>query len=145
MSNTPKKKKVRIEKDGKFYTARGVELTRNGQTLTESQYFAKILSALRGTTRYWVPAMQALKEVSRPSQSSNKRLKTEYLCKSCMNWYPRKSVQIDHIIPCGGINGYDKIVPWLLKAHIEDVKGFQVLCIECHKAKTIKEKEKNEI
>lgn len=137
---TTKKKRVIKEIDGKFYSPRGVELTRNGNTLTEAQYFAKILSALRGTTRYWVPAMQALKEASRPSQSSNKRLKTEYQCKSCLNWYPRKSVQIDHVMPCGGINGYDKIIPWLLKAHIEDSQGFQVLCRDCHKIKTKAEK-----
>ncbi len=133
-----KPKRKITEKDGKFYTPRGVEATRNAHTMTEANYFAMILSALRGTTRFWKPATQKLESCKRPSQSSNKRLKFEYLCESCLTWCPRKSIQIDHIIPCGGINGYDKIVPWLKRAHVEE--GFQILCTTCHKKKTLEER-----
>lgn len=136
-----KKKKAKrkiTERDGKFYSPKGVELTRNAHTMTEAEYFAMVLSALRRTTRFWKPIVAVLEAAKRDSQSSNKRLKFEYLCESCRNWYPKASVQVDHIVPCGGINGYDKVVPWLLKAHVEE--GFQVLCKPCHKRKTDEEK-----
>lgn len=133
-----KKRKI-TERDGKFFSPRGVELTRNCNTMTEAEYFSMILSALRGTTRFWKPCLKKLEASKRKNESSNKRLKYEYLCESCSSWYPRKLVQIDHIIPCGGINGYDKIVPWLLKAHVEE--GFQILCRECHKSKTKEERQ----
>lgn len=134
-----KKRKI-TEKDGKFYTPRGVELTRNAHTMTEAEYFSMILSALRRTTRYWKPCLAVLEATKRPSESGNKRIKFEYQCQSCGGWYQRKLVQVDHVIPCGGINSYDKIVPWLLKAHVEE--GFQVLCKECHKRKTNEERGK---
>ena len=64
-------------------------LSRNGNTLTEAQYFSKIRSILRSGFRYWVPMQQALKAASRPSQSLNKRLKTEYQCNHCKKWFKR--------------------------------------------------------
>lgn len=134
-----KKRKI-IEKDGRFYTSRGSELTRNSNTMTEAEYFSMILSALRQTTRYWKPALKALEKASRPSKRADKRVKKEYRCCICKDWFLRKEVDKDHIIPCGGINGYDKIIPWLKKAHVEE--GFQVLCKICHKQKTMEERTK---
>lgn len=139
MKKTKKKRKV-TEKDGKFYSVKGVELTRNFHTMTEAEYFSMILSALRRTTRYWRPATEAMKKASRPSESSNKRIKTEYQCNHCKEWFKGGDIQKDHIIPCGGINSYAKIVPWLKKAHIEDLSGFQILCKPCHKIKSKEEK-----
>jgi len=132
-----KKRKI-IEKEGKFYTVRGVELTRNFHTMTESEYFSMILSSLRRTTRFWKPVLIALEKARRPNNSDNKRLKYQYQCNLCKAWCPRSLVQVDHIVPCGGIKNYESIVPWLKRAHVE--KGFQVLCKECHKIKTKKER-----
>ncbi len=136
MGKKPKRKIT--EKKGKFYTPRGIELTRNANTMTEAEYWSMVLSALRRTTRFWKPILSCLESGKRKSQSINKRLKFEYQCESCLNWFPKTSIQVDHIIPCGGINGYDKVIPWLLKAHIET--GFQRLCKPCHKIKTKEEK-----
>ena len=119
--------------------ARG-EKTRNANTLTESAYFSKIRSTLRGGFRYWKPMQLALKKASRPSQSKNKRLKTEYKCAHCKKWYARKSVQIDHLIPCGSLKNWDDVVPFIQRMTIEDVDGFQVLCKPCHKVKTSEER-----
>lgn len=110
--------------------------TRNAETLTESEYFSKIRSALRNAFRYWKPAMKALENASRPSQSSNKLLKKEYQCATCKGFFPRKSVDIDHIIECGSLRSYEDIVPFLKRLTTEDVSGFQVLCKDCHKKKT---------
>jgi hypothetical protein len=72
-------------------------LSRNGGTMTESQYFSKIRSVLRSGFRYWKPMQLALEAASRPSQSTNKRIKKEYQCAKCKKWYKRADVEIDHI------------------------------------------------
>ena len=136
-----KKKKQRtvIEKDGKFYSVRGVELTRASHTMTESAFWAHILSALRKATRFWKPAVDKLNEGKRPNMSSNKRLKYEYHCECCNKWFPQKEIELDHIIPCGGINGPDKVAGWIERAFVE-IEGFQRLCNTCHNKKTLLER-----
>jgi hypothetical protein len=54
------------------------ERTRNAGTLTESQYWSKIRSALRNAFRYWKPMMITLEAASRPYRGANKRQKKEY-------------------------------------------------------------------
>jgi hypothetical protein len=71
--------------------------SRNAGTMTESQYFSKIRSMLRSGFRYWKPMQLALEAASRPSQSTNKRIKKEYQCAKCKKWYKRADVEIDHI------------------------------------------------
>jgi hypothetical protein len=109
----------------------------NHGTLTESQFFSKIRSALRNAFRYWKPAQEALKLAGRPSENKeNKRLKTEYKCANCKDWFKRADVQIDHVIECGSLSCYDDIAPFIQRLAIEDIKGYQVLCKPCHKEKT---------
>lgn len=139
MARVFKKKRIRTFKDGKWYSPKGIELTRNANTMTEAEYFSMILSALRQTTRFWKPTIAVLEKACRPSQSTNKRLKKEYQCNKCSHWFPKSNVQVDHIVPCGGINSYERVVPWLKLAHVE--QGFQVLCKPCHAVKTQEERE----
>ena len=116
---------------------------RNGGTMTEAQYFAKLRSALRNAFRWWVPMKTALKAAERKSQSTNKRIKFEYQCASCSYWYPRKEVEIDHIIPCGTLKSYDDIAIFVQNMTPENTSAFQVLCKSCHKLKTNLENLKN--
>ncbi len=139
MSKAKKKQRIVIEKDGKYYTKRGVELTRASHTKTEAEFWAYILSALRRATKYWRPKMDKLKEGRRPNQSNNKRLKWENNCERCKKWYPESDIEVDHIINCGGITSIDKVAPWIIKAFVE-VDGYQRLCKICHKQKTQKER-----
>lgn len=120
-----------------------VPKTRNAGTLTESQFWGLIRSALRSKFRYWKPMQLALDKASRPNQSSNKRLKKEYQCAKCKNWFKRDDVQIDHVIPCGSLKSYDDIQGFIERLTIEDPKGFQILCKEDHKEKTNSERKKN--
>lgn len=54
----------------------------------------------------------------------------------------RKDVEVDHVVPCGSIKGYEDIGPWIERQTVEDINGFQVLCkAKCHLKKTNKEKE----
>ena len=119
-----------------------VPKTRNAGTLTESQFWGLIRSALRSKFRYWKPMQLALDKASRPNQSSNKRLKKEYQCAKCKKWFKRDDVQIDHVIPCGSLKNYDDIQGFIERLTIEDPKGFQILCKEDHKEKTNSERKK---
>lgn len=116
---------------------KNVERPRNGGKMTESEYFSKIRSGLRRTFMYWYPMMLALKKVSRPSQSENKRIKTEYQCEVCKEWFKRADIHIDHKIECGSLRTYDDIVPFIKRLTVEDPNMFQILCKEkCHREKT---------
>lgn len=114
--------------------------TRNLGTMTEAEYFAKLRSSLRSCFRFWKPILKVLKDAERPSQSTNKRLKHEYQCNKCKGWFPRKQVQVDHIIPCGELRCYEDIVPFIQNLSVEDLAGYQVLCSICHLGKTKQEK-----
>jgi hypothetical protein len=67
---------------------------------------------------------QALENASRPSQSKNKLLKKEYLCKECTSWF-QKEVHIDHIEECGAC-GVLMISRIHRTINNEDVNGYQV-------------------
>ncbi len=138
MPKGKKQQRIVIEKDGKYYTKRGVELTRASHTKTEAEFVAYILSALRKATKFWKPKCDKLKEGRRPNQSNNKRLKWENNCEQCKQWFPESEIEVDHIIKCGGISGkdwLDKVAPWIVRAFVE-VEGYQRLCKACHKLKT---------
>jgi hypothetical protein len=107
----------------------------NGGTMTESMYWSRIRSALRSAFRYWVPAQNALNKASRKSQNVNTKIKKEYQCNKCKEWYKRSEVEIDHVVECGSLKKYSDLVPFLKKLTVEDVNGFQVLCKPCHKEK----------
>lgn len=100
----------------------------NAGTWTESEYFGKIRSGLRRIFQFWKPMQIALKNASRPSQSENKRLKTEYQCAHCKEWFPRKEIEVDHVQQAGSLKSFDDIVPFIKKLAIENVDGFQLLC-----------------
>lgn len=110
--------------------------SRNGGTMTESQYFSKIRSILRSGFRYWKPMQLALETSSRPSESTNKRIKKEYQCVKCKNWFKRADVEIDHIEEAGSLNNYDDIVPFIQRLTKEDISSYQILCKPDHKIKT---------
>lgn len=111
-------------------------LSRNGGTMTESQYFSKIRSVLRSGFRYWKPMQLALEAASRPSQSTNKRIKKEYQCAKCKKWFKRADCEIDHIEECGSLQKYEDIVPFIQRLTKEDISSYDILCKPCHKIKT---------
>ena len=116
--------------------AQKVARTRNAQTLTDSEYFGKIRSGLRKAFQYWKPMMITLKNASRPSQNlANKRLKTEYQCNHCKEWFMEKEIQIDHIVDAGTLTCSNDL-PGFVDRLFCEVEGFQTLCKPCHQVKT---------
>jgi len=125
--------------------AKGVEKTRCSKTMTEAGFRAWILSALRSLTRRWKPANDAWKLNTRPNKTGKGRHRIEHQCARCKEWFPKKTkkndigVELDHIVPIGGLSSFSKLEQWVLNAFVE-VEGYQKLCSVCHRIKTNGEK-----
>ena len=115
---------------------------RNGGTWTEAEYWSRVRSHLRRAFKYWKPAMDCKLAARRPNQSDNKRLKWEYQCNHCKQWFPEKEIQVDHVIECGSLKSADDLVGFLERLTPEDVNAYQVLCKPCHKARTQEQRRK---
>lgn len=113
-----------------------VPRTRAGGEWTEAAFWGFLRSNLRLISSKWPPlARLALDLAKRPSQSSNKRLKWEYKCCVCGNWFPRKEVEVDHLVPCGSLKNWDEFRTFAERLFCE-VDGLAVRCETCHQAKT---------
>jgi 5-methylcytosine-specific restriction endonuclease McrA len=117
------------------------ELTRNGNTWTESKYWGGIRSALRRTFRFnWVPVKVCLESARRKYVGPNKLQKWEFRCATCGDFFMRREVEVDHITPCGSLRGPGDVAPFLARLHCESPDGYQVICKKCHKKKTAEER-----
>jgi hypothetical protein len=128
-SDTSAKKRKSIAKKKRTSAA---PKTRNAGKWNESEFWQMIRSALRNRTRFWAPKLKALVEARRPSQSANKRLKWEFKCCKCGNWFPQKMIEVHHSTPAGSLRSGDD-----LKAFVENLfaeEGYEVCCKPCHKA-----------
>lgn len=116
-----------------------VPRTRGSETMTESQYWGFIRSGLRSKSRFWKPIQECKLLVRRPSQSENKRLKYEYQCAICSEWFPEKEIEVDHIVPTGSLRSGDDLKPFVEKLFCE-TDGLRVLCEPCHAVVTKEQK-----
>jgi hypothetical protein len=109
-----------------------VPRTRAGGEWTEAAFWGFIRSGLRQLSRRWPPLVRhALERVKRKSQSDNKRLKWEFLCERCDQWFARKEVEVDHIEPCGSLKSFADLSVFADRLFCES-DGLRVLCSECH-------------
>jgi 5-methylcytosine-specific restriction endonuclease McrA len=123
----------------KKVTKSKVVKTRNSGTLSESEFWSFIRSALRQKSRWWKPVSDCKQKVKRPYKGPNKRQKFEYQCNYCKNWFPDKEVNVDHIIPAGTLTCANDLPGFVERLFVE-VDGLQVLCQGCHNKKTKQEK-----
>ena len=86
----------------------------------------------------WPPRAEALRKASRISQLPDKRTKFERQCNHCKEWFKSSQIQMDHIVPKGNYSR-ESFFQWLERC-FPPAKGWQVLCIPCHKKKTANEK-----
>ena len=144
--------KKRVQIDGGWYRvsektgrASKVPLTRCSNTMTESEFKSWVLSGLRDRTMMWKPANDAWKLNTRANTSGKGRHRIEHQCAHCSKWFPKKTkknntgIELDHIIPIGGLNDFNKAAEWIEKAFVE-VDAYQKLCTICHQIKTNSEK-----
>jgi 5-methylcytosine-specific restriction endonuclease McrA len=116
-----------------------VERTRGGGRYTESEFMGFIRAALRQKSRRWAPIYQCLNAARRPSKSTNKRLRWEFLCAHCGGWFAQKSVSVDHIRPAGSLRTLEDLPQFVATLFCEE-DNLQCLCHECHNLKTQKDK-----
>ena len=58
-----------------------------------------------------------------------------YKCAACDDIYARKNVQLDHIVPCVSLDGWDSLDGFVARL-LCDESGYQCLCLDCHTAKS---------
>lgn len=99
-----------------------------------------VTSILRSGSRRWGPkygVLNAAKTEKRINPKSG-RIAQHFRCASCLSEFPAKQVQVDHIKPIGFDKTWDEFIDGLFC----EADNLQVLCVDCHKVKTQKEKRK---
>lgn len=99
--------------------------------MTEAAFWAFIRSGLRSKSQRWAPIYQCLKAARRKSQSSNPRLKWEFQCAITGKWFPRKEVEVDHIVPCGSLKSFADL-PGFVERLFCEADGLRVVSKAAH-------------
>jgi 5-methylcytosine-specific restriction endonuclease McrA len=148
----PRKKKLVTKQGGKLEENKKAAATKRKTkklaprpfgcgTLTEAGRHAKIVGYLRSGSKWWKPKMETLR-LARVGTRVNKatgRMAMHHKCKICKEDFPSKEVQVDHITPLVGAEGFktwDEFIGILFC----EKEGMQVLCKPCHQIKTNIEK-----
>lgn len=115
-----------------------VPRTRNGNSMTEAEYWQAIRGTLRHRFSRWKPATEALKAARRPrtEESGSGLHKFEYLCAICFGWFRADEVQADHVEPAGSLNRLEDLPDFVRRLTPEDPAAFQCVCKECHRSKS---------
>ena len=104
-----------------------------GGRWTASRFKSFIRGALREAYIRWPVKQDCLEAARRDSQRGDARSKYEYQCNSCGEWFMRKDVEVDHVKDAGEIDDLNGFVSRLFC----EVDGLQILCVGCHRAKTL--------
>jgi len=96
-----------------------------------------ILSRIRATLRRLSMQMPAIREcrlrARRPYTAGlNPRLRYEYECALCKNWFPEKETQVDHVEPAGSLQSFDDVGPFARRLFSPSQAGLRCLCLSCH-------------
>lgn len=116
----------------------GLERPFNNSTWTSARFWSFVRSSLRRSSSRWGPAFAALKEAEtgKKTNASSGRLAMHYRCAECGGEFPRKEVEIDHIVSCGSLRCYDDL-PGFVQRLFPEKEGFAILCkATCHNKKT---------
>jgi len=108
-----------------------VPKVRNAGTFTEAQFWQFIRSALRQKSRWWKPRLKCLEAARRPNQSNNRRLKWEFQCSHCSNWFPQTQVEVNHIVAAGTLSCAADL-PLFVENLFCEADGLEVVCKGCH-------------
>lgn len=107
---------------------------------TEAKFWAFVRSGLRSTFSRWPPKYKAKAAARRAYEGPNKRQKSEYQCAICKKWFPDKETEMDHIIPCGSLKGFNEL-PGFVERLACGEGGYRCLCKGCHKRRTQEERD----
>lgn len=122
-----------------------VEKTRGGGRYSEAGFWGFVRSTLRRASRRWGPIYDTLHAARRAYEGpARKNQRWEYLCAQCRGWFPMKQVSVDHITPCGSLRSEGDL-PGFVRRLFCEPDGLQVLCNDCHAAKTAADKERQDV
>ena len=120
---TPKKKAKK----------RNIDRPYCGGEWTKARFFQFIRTALRGASSRWKPKYQCVKfaETAKIVNRKTGRIAMHYQCSRCYNEFPRKEINVDHIVPVGSLNSFEDLPDFTRRLFCER-NGLRVLCISCH-------------
>ena len=116
------------------------EKVRNGGTWTEARYTSFVKSALRSASRRWKPKNDVKKaaRVGRGMYQCVGYNREPHIVPLTLN--KKNNVFVDHLVPIvdpvDGFSTWDDFVNGLFC----EEENLQVMCLECHKQKTLDEK-----
>jgi hypothetical protein len=103
---------------------------------TEAFVLSRIRAVLRRLSMQ-MPAVRLVKLANRrPYTGPNKRLKFEYRCEQCNEWFPEAGTQVDHKEPAGPLKTFEDVGPFARRLLFCGTGGLQVLCTKHHNEKT---------
>lgn len=110
----------------------------NSGKWTEGRFNSFVTSILRSGSRRWPPKYEVLNEAKTEKKINVKtgRLAQHFKCMGCLGEFTSTGVQVDHITPIGRDRSWDDFIAGLFC----EAENLQVLCVACHKAKTLSEK-----
>jgi 5-methylcytosine-specific restriction endonuclease McrA len=119
-------------------TTENMRDTYNGGKWTKGRFTSFVTSILRGGSRRWEPKYACLADSRTVKKINSKtgRLAQHFQCAACLDDFPAKEVQVDHIKEIGREKSWDEFIDGLYC----ESDNLQVLCIPCHKIKTLSEK-----
>lgn len=109
---------------------------------TEGRRRSFITSVLRAGSRKWPPKYKTLEQACVGTRTNEKtgRLAKHYKCAKCLDSFPAKEIDIDHIDPIvpveTGFTTWDDFIKRLFCP----VEQLQALCRVCHKEKSASER-----
>lgn len=117
-----------------------VERTRCSGTKTEAGMVSWVLSYLRKMTLRWKPRFDRMNEGRKKKPlGKNGREVWANTCEHCNKWFKTSDLDMDHVLPIGGMKSLDEAGRWLKMALVE-IEGYQRLCKKCHDKKTLVER-----
>lgn len=108
---------------------------------TEARRKAFVISVLRSGMRRFPNKYKALASACvgvRLNKSSGRQAK-HYKCAKCRKLYPSSNVQVDHIIPVVGPEGFTSFDTYIDRLFCSE-DNLQVLCKPCHLKKSAAER-----
>ena len=120
--------------------------TRNNGEWTEARWRSFVISALRAATRRYPPKYKTLNKafVEKRTNKKTGKLASHYKCAGCNGEFVAKDVQVDHIVPVVGSEGFTTWDNYIERMFC-DVDNLQVLCTTCHTSKTKEERESKRV
>jgi 5-methylcytosine-specific restriction endonuclease McrA len=114
----------------------------NGGLWTQARFNSFVKSALRSASQRWPPKYNTLNEACVGTKINIKtgRKAKHYKCNKCLNDFPQKDVEVNHIIPVVLTSGFDNWDGVIDRLFCES-SNLEVLCKPCHDEVTKIEKE----